>query len=336
MLRMNRPVGTMLVVSLSFLGLSGCAGPQSRSEPAKRTAQPERSSAVVARPAEAPAAAAKPAPPAKEPPPVALAAQEQTQASAPTTPAAQPDEKAQADAAEKVKKEAEEKAKKEAKEARDRERKLVKLQRDLEVAKLRFSKLKLDHENAQTKYEQSLARTKIDLEIAKKKLQDYKQIHVPTRIARAELNLKWAESALLEAQQELEQLELMYSEEQFADKTKEIVIERAKRQLERTQRDTELRREEHKTLLGITIPQETKDQELGVEDKERALAQTLREEPSTRIDRQIAVMNAEAEITRLENELADLQEEIKEAVQKKAEEQQKKEGGEKAGETKGR
>ena len=73
--------------------------------------------------------------------------------------------------------------------------------------------------------------------------------------------------SLAEAQQELEQLELMYSEEEFADQTKEIVLERGRRRLERTQRDLELRRADFATLQEQTLPVERREHELRVVDK---------------------------------------------------------------------
>jgi len=252
--------------------------------------------------------------PSAPPQPATPAAQEQAQTTSGTPqaeekPAPPPEQKAKQDA---------EKAKQEAKQARERERKRVKLQRDLEVARLRLEKLKLDHEHAQLKFDESAAKAQVELELTQKKLADFKQILAPNRVARSELGLASGEDNLREAREELEQLELMYSEEQFADKTKEIVIGRARRRLERTQRDVELRREEHQTLVEITLPRETFEQELTLQDKERSLAQLRRDEASAKLERPIALLNADAEIERLQNELADVEEEIKEAQTKPA------------------
>jgi hypothetical protein len=48
-----------------------------------------------------------------------------------------------------------------------------------------------------------------------------------------------------------------------------------------------------------------------------------RDEASAKLERQIALINAEEEITRLENEQADVQEEMQDAQKKKAEAAQK-------------
>ena len=50
----------------------------------------------------------------------------------------------------------------------------------------------------------------------------------------------------------------------------------------------ELRREAHETLVKLTIPRETRDQELQIQRKEHALAQLKRKEQTASIDRRIA------------------------------------------------
>jgi hypothetical protein len=224
-----------------------------------------------------------------------------------------------------------EEAEDEAKKARERERKLAKLERDLEVAGLKLSKEQLASKQAEIQFEESLAKAMGELGVAKQKLDNLREVSAPQRVAWAELGLQRAEDRFTEAQEELEQLELMYSDEQFADKTKEIVVERARRQLERSRRDLELRKKDLDTLVKVTIPLETTEHELGVQEKERALQQVRRNHETAMLDKQVGVLNAEAEIVRLENELADVKEEIEEARQKDAEKKAAEKKEEKAG-----
>jgi hypothetical protein len=210
------------------------------------------------------------------------------------------------------------KQKDEAKKARERQRKLAKLERSLETAGLNLEKTKLSAAHAERQFRDAAGKAEADLDLARTKYENFLEIALPNRIARAELGLQGAEDGATEAREELDQLEQMYSDEQFADATKEIVVERARRRLERTQRDLELRREEFRTLVENTLPIEQWELELGVQEKERGLAQLRRGRETTVIDQNVATMNAEAEITRLENELSDVQEEIAEAGSKPA------------------
>jgi len=246
------------------------------------------------------------APPDATPEQPAGAADVQAVASAPTTQAAPTS----------TEKEAED-AKQEAKKARERERKREKLQQSLEVAQLNLAKAQISVELGELKYHDALSQAEMEFELAKKREQIFKKFTAPNRIARAELSLKQAEDGVTETQEELYQLEQMYKEEQFADQTKEIVLERARRRLERAQRDLELQREEFQTLKEISLPLEQQEVEHAAELKQRAVLQVQRDNEPGIIDRKVGVLSAEAEVTRIEQELEDVLEEIAEAAQKR-------------------
>lgn len=296
---LKRSVAFMVVSVLIGL-LAGCSAP-------KRTTAVESPSA-----APEPAAAT-----ATEPTPAAV--------DEPTSPQETPETQA-ADAAEKERKEREEKekkAKEEAKQAKERQRKLAHLERELKTATLRLDNTRLGNEHAEIKFAESLEQATIQLELAREKYVTTQEIEVPRRIAWSELNLQRSRDNLQNATEELEQLELMYKDDQFADQTKEIVIDRARRSLERTQRDVRLREEEHAKLLEVYLPREKREQELQLAKQERDLARMQRDEQRATIDRQIRLLGAEAAIIKLEQQLEDLHEEIKEAEEKKAEEEKK-------------
>lgn len=205
-----------------------------------------------------------------------------------------------------------------AKEARERQRKLARLERSLEVARLSLAKSRIAGEHAEAQHAEALAKADAELELARRRLENFRKITAPHRIARAELGLLRAEDGLRNAQEELEQLERMYSEEQFADQTKEIVIDRARRQLQRTQRDLELQRAEFRTLADVTLPLEQRELELALAQQERAAADLRRAYETAQIERRVTLLNGEAEVQRLTDELADLRAEIAEAEQKAA------------------
>lgn len=294
MSRSFKILATIAAAGVFCAALSGCAAGNQRGEPSGIAPTPE---------------------------PETLAVEEQQEVAGEATEAAQ---EAEEQAEEQAKKEAEEEEKQEAKKAREREHKRAKLRRNLEMAQLRLNKARLDLGDARIKQIESFKKAQDDLELATKKLNILKDVTAPNRVARAELNLQRGEDGLKDAREELQQLELMYSDEQFADKTKEIVIERAKRRLERTERDLELRGKEHKTLVEVTIPLEMLEHERKVEEKTLALEQLRRDDAKTMIDKQLAQLKAELEVFGLEHELEDILKEIEEAKQKKTEQKQEK------------
>ena len=243
---------------------------------------------------------------------------------APEKPALQDEAAEQAKQAEKEKADKEKAEKEEAEKAEKdlaaKHRKHAKLERDLVLAQQRMKRAGMAAEHAGVDSQNSIAKAEAELEIARRKLETFKDKTVPTRIARAELNLQGAEDSVLWAKQELEHLELMYAEEEVADKTKEIVLERGHRRLERSQRSLEIQRIDLATLKEKTIPVELEEHELQTRDKQRALERTRRGAESTRLDKQIALTAAESEITRLETEIEVVREEITE-LKEKAEKQ---------------
>jgi hypothetical protein len=290
MLNATRLFGTSLLVCLLMIALHGCESPQ----PTGGTEpEPDETATTQAEPAS-------------------------EQAGEPAA--------AEEDEAEKKEKEAKERAKK----ARERERKLAKLQRDMEVSRLKLSKTKLSTEHSAAQHQFAIEKAEVDLEIARKELRVFNEISAPNRIARAELSFQWAEDNLTDAREELRQLELMYEDDQFADQTKEIVIDRARRRLQRTERDIELRREELKTLKEISLPMERKQKELAVVRSEESLEKLRRDRKTSEIGEEIGLIGAEMEIIRTEHSISDLEEEIEEAAEEEAKRAEKEAAEEKA------
>ena len=185
------------------------------------------------------------------------------------------------------------------------QRRLAQLQHRLEVAELNLAKARIAVEHGELYYRDTTTLAEIEFELAKKRQQIFVKMTVPDRIARAELSLQQAEDGVTEAEQDLYQLELKSGDEHLADQPQEAVVERTQRRLARAQRDLELRREEFRVLQEATLPLEQRELELASEEQKRALLQVQRDNEAGLIDRRIAVLIAEAELARLENERDD-------------------------------
>jgi hypothetical protein len=262
--------GTVMAAALLALTLAACGSPRPVS-PARRLA-----------------ATAQPIPPAAE--------QEQS-STADAGPSTRPVEEATGAVRQR------------AREARERERKRTKLERSLEVAQLNLAKAQIAVELGDLKYNDQISHAEMEFELAKRRQQIFTKFTAPARLARGELSLQQAEDAVLEAREDLGQLERAHGAAQSGEEGKESAIERTKRRLQRLEHDLELRRVEHTTLKEVTLPLEQSELDLAAEHKKRAVLQVQRDNEGALIDRRIAVLNAEAEVARLENELADLREE---------------------------
>ena len=187
--------------------------------------------------------------------------------------------------------------------AAELQRRRASLQRRLEIAALELAKARIAIELGQLKARDAVALADKEFELAKKRLQVFDKMTEPARRARAELSLQMAEDGVAEAQEDLYQLELKNSADAGADGPREVQIQRAKRRLERMQRDLELSHEEFRTLTEVLLPLEREELEFAAEQSKRAALQAQRDDEGPLLDRKIALMAAEAEVQELEEEL---------------------------------
>ncbi|HEY3244227.1 MAG TPA: hypothetical protein VGM03_12845 [Phycisphaerae bacterium] len=193
----------------------------------------------------------------------------------------------------------------------ERARKRAKLERDAQIARLKLGQARTGSQNSEAQQQSAMTKANADLELSTRKLANFKEQTAPTRVARGELSLQRSQDGVKEAEEELAQLEMMYKDEQFAGQTKEIVLERGRRRLNRSRRDLEIQQTEFATLKEKTLPVEVGELELQVQDKQREIDRLKREAEATRIDKQIGILSAEAEVARLDQELSDLEKEAR-------------------------
>lgn len=195
-------------------------------------------------------------------------------------------------------------------------RKLAKLERDLNIASERLAKSRMSEAHAAIAQKVAVAKAGREFELEAQRSKTFRERAVPNRLAWAELRLAQAQDRVKDAEEELHQLGLMYAEEHFADQTKEIVLQRSRRRLERSHRDLELRVEDHAILTEKTIPLELTEHEQKVEQKERTLENARRDAESSKLDKRIAVMSAESDVVRVGVELKSIEEEMERARSK--------------------
>ncbi len=189
---------------------------------------------------------------------------------------------------------------------RENQQKMVRLERRIEKARIKLERVRRAQANAVIAEEQALDTARRNLELSEHRFKTFVDLEVPDRLERAALDVQRSEDGLLESEQELQQLEKMYAAEDFADDTKDIVIDRSRRRIERTRNDLELRRRSFAVLREKTIPHETIEKELALSGSRRAV-ETLELEAGLKdIDRRLELLDAEHEIVNLEEDIAEL------------------------------
>jgi hypothetical protein len=185
----------------------------------------------------------------------------------------------------------------------DTSSKAADLERQMRVARMRLEKSKLDTANQQLTNEDTIHRAEVDLALAKEGLTQFEDRDSKTRLEKGRLNLKRMEDALDESKEELAQLEMMYQEQDLADKTREIVLRRGKRRVERTEAALAIEKQELEQLERQVLPLERKKLAMDVDGKARALEAARRAAKDSAFEREIAATTAAQELEKLELEL---------------------------------
>ncbi|MCA8962923.1 MAG: hypothetical protein KDC38_20510 [Planctomycetes bacterium] len=190
-----------------------------------------------------------------------------------------------------------------AKAAREKERKRAGLEREMRVAVGRLELARFEVESAEIDAISEIARAQRELELARQQLAEFDELTRPLRTKRAQLDLQQSRDSVRENEQELEQLEMMYNDQQIADATKEIVLERGRRRLERARQRLTIEEQEVQKLETHTLPREREGLELAVREKEDGLARRQRTAESTRMEKHLGILGAENEVARIQSEL---------------------------------
>lgn len=122
-------------------------------------------------------------------------------------------------------------------------------QAEIDLEKARLEKTRADLQ-AQRAYEDA----KRDLTLAKDALDHDLEVATPLELRNARLGLQRQEDYMTDATMELEQLTSMYKDQDISALTSELVITRAKRDLERAKETLEITRKNFDVLKTVTIP----------------------------------------------------------------------------------
>lgn len=193
------------------------------------------------------------------------------------------------------------------------------LERKLDIARVTGEQAELESRTQELEARQAIDQAQKDLEIAKAKLTQFRELDVPNRIAKAELSLARIRDAAEEAAEELKQIEIMYEEQDLEDRTAEFVVNRGRRNAERRKQEIQIEVRSLETLKGHELPRERATLELDVTRKEVALEKAMRDARSGALAKRIALMTAKSQVAGLEDELSRLVE----AGKRKATEEKK-------------
>jgi hypothetical protein len=154
---------------------------------------------------------------------------------------------------------------------------IEKLEHELGVSQSKLEIAELTIHGQQVQHEEQLAHAREELKMATAKLKNFVEVELPVRRDRAKLDLRGAEDSAKEAAEELQQIELMYKEQDLADMTAEFVVSRGRRRAERAAKRLVLHASEVASLVDYELPMEQKKLEFALRKASEMLAKAEHE-----------------------------------------------------------
>ena len=181
--------------------------------------------------------------------------------------------------------------------------KIAELTGQVELAKRKLERARMDVTQQGTDASSAISKATVERDLAQKALQHFDQVEMPQRIAKADLDLKDATDYSTEQQEEMQQLELMYAKDDLADKTKEIVLARGKRRLERAKQRLALAQKDNDDLKASQLPEQRAKLAQALQEKEQELQRAQFAAETGRMDKDTGVIAAQHELEKLQREL---------------------------------
>jgi len=172
------------------------------------------------------------------------------------------------------------------------------LQAKLDKAQIKLEIARLDAANGEAAAARSLASAELEAEMAAQALANFREVQQPLDAAEQALSLDRSSQRVKESQQELEELEKMYAQEEFADLTKELVLDRGRSQLEMAKRSHDLTLKRAAQERDYAWPRRERELADKVAASQRALEEAKSRAAKGALERKLALMDAEEAVSK--------------------------------------
>jgi hypothetical protein len=183
---------------------------------------------------------------------------------------------------------------------------LQKKERELNYARLQLQITELEQQADARAQQNSIADAERAVRRAQEELDDYLKSQKTLEKAERELNTDQQKEGHRQTQQEYDELESMYKDEDFAKKTKELVLSRGKARLDFSRRGMELAATRRKFQEETVMPRKERDLNEALEKARAALTDTRASAERKTLANQLQLLRAKDGITDLEKEVEKL------------------------------
>lgn len=192
------------------------------------------------------------------------------------------------------------------------------LKRQIEDAELAVEAARFALESARMRFEMSkesaelsMHRAKMSVENAHWELESWHEFEREHREAQQHLSSMYREHGLEDAEDELNQLEAMYSDDELTDATEEIVLKRSRRNLDRSRFSAELQERQAAHNAEMEMERTSMLREIAVKEAELALEHAHRNHRLKMESEERGLQDAKRKLVRAEQRLEDLRNDAK-------------------------
>ena len=186
------------------------------------------------------------------------------------------------------------------------EKQIAALENDLRVARATHEKQQADLAIGAKGDALALHQAVTAVKDAELSLKSFEEVDGKHMVQQVELSAKFLEDALHDQTEELAQLEKMYKSEELTNATSEIVVRRARRNLERTKTGLEMARLEAANVKNLKYPQQRAGLAHGVDVARNALDGVKAAQALSKVQREAEATKAKAALAQLEEQAAKL------------------------------
>ena len=186
------------------------------------------------------------------------------------------------------------------------EKQIAAIENDLRVARAAHEKAQADLTIGAKGDALALHQAETAVKDAEISLKAYEDVEGKHMVQQVEFNVKLMEDALHDQTEELAQLEKMYKSEELTNATSEIVVRRARRNMERTKTSLDMGRLEAANLKNVRYPQQRAVLVHAIDVAKNALDGVKAAQALSKVQREAEATKAKAALVLLEEQTAKL------------------------------
>jgi multidrug efflux pump subunit AcrA (membrane-fusion protein) len=190
------------------------------------------------------------------------------------------------------------------------EKQIAALENDLRVARASAEKLQADLAIGTKADALALLQAQTAVTDAQAGLKSFEDVDGKHMLLQVELNVKFMEDALHDQTEELAQLEKMYKTEELTNATSEIVVRRARRNMERTKTALDMGRIEVTNIQNVRYPQQHRTFVHAIDVTKNALDGVLAAQGLSKVQREVEAAKSKAALAQLEEQAAKLKHDL--------------------------